>query len=178
MGGKTVNQPFALCGFCGLALVKPAQIQRGYCDEQCQEFGAVAGRTSGIVIVGCGTNKLATAAPAGELYTGSYFRACSLTAAAIAPGRWFILSARYGLVAPSDELEPYDLTLGAPGAVNDLYVRRQASVRGLLGEHVTALCGRRYADLVAEVWPRVDRPLARLGIGQQRHVLAELRKTA
>lgn len=133
---------------------------------------------SGIVVVGCGERKLDRPAPAQQLYTGSYFAACSLTAAAIAPGRWFILSARYGLVAPSKVLEPYEQTLWMPGAVTAAEVARQAAALGLAGQTVTALCGRRYADLAAEVWGYVLRPLAGVGIGKQRHVLAQLRAAA
>lgn len=135
----------------------------------------------GIVIVGCGERKLERPAPAAQLYTGAYFHACALTAAAIAPGRWYILSARYGLVAPSRVLEPYNLTMWQPGAVDAAEVRRQADALGLLGETVAALCGKRYADVIAEAWAGqgyVMRPLAGQGIGGQRHVLAQLRAAA
>jgi hypothetical protein len=135
----------------------------------------------GIVIVGCGEKKLDRPAPAGKLYTGAYFSSCATTAAAIAPGRWYVLSARYGLVAPSRVLEPYDLTMWQPGAVDAAEVRRQAAALGLLDETVAALCGRRYADVIADAWSGhgyVMRPLAGQGIGQQRHVLAQLRAAA
>lgn len=136
-----------------------------------------AAAAAGIVVVGCGARKLPYRAPAAGLYTGTYFRSCAITAAAIAPGRWFILSARYGLVAPSEELEPYDLTLGQPGAVNAGRISAQAGELGLRSP-VTALCSVRYADLLARVFRDVRRPLAGLGIGQQRHVLARMRAAA
>lgn len=135
----------------------------------------------GIVIVGCGQRKLSRPAPAQQLYTGSYFAACSSTAAAIAPGRWYVLSARYGLVAPSRVIEPYDLTMWQPGAVDAEEVCRQADALGLLDETVAALCGKRYADVIADAWAGhgyVMRPLAGAGIGAQRHVLAQLRAAA
>lgn len=139
------------------------------------------GRGHGIAVVGCGERKLAHAAPAGQLYTGSYFRACSLTAAAISPGRWYILSARHGLIAPSKVIEPYEQTMWQPGAVTAEEVRRQAAALGLLEELVVALCGKRYADVLEEVWRPTNyvmRPLANVGIGKQRHVLAQLRAAA
>lgn len=135
----------------------------------------------GIAVVGCGEKKLARPAPAGQLYNGAYFRSCAMTAAAIAPGRWYILSAKYGLIAPSKVIEPYNLTMWQPGAVDVDVVRRQADALGLLGELVIALCGRRYADVLEEVWKPtgyVMRPLAGAGMGQQRHVLASLRAAA
>jgi hypothetical protein len=63
-----------------------------------------------IGLVGCGKRKLRHAAPAQELYVGPLFRGrrayvdrtCS---------RWFILSAKHGLVDPEQVLEPYDMTL-------------------------------------------------------------------
>jgi hypothetical protein len=63
-----------------------------------------------IGLVGCVKSKLPHAAPAGELYISALFagrrayveRTC---------GRWFILSAEYGLLAPEREIEPYEKTL-------------------------------------------------------------------
>lgn len=139
----------------------------------------VAAAAAGIVVIGCGAAKLERRAPAAELYTGQHFRVCRSTAEALAgPGRWFILSARYGLVAPSAELEPYELRLGQDGAVGWPQVRRQALRLGVLGEPVTALCGAAYAEVLEHVFRDVRRPLAGLGIGHQRGMLRALRETA
>jgi len=141
--------------------------------EQLADVADVA--AAGIVVIGCGAAKLPHRAPAQLLYTGSYFHACMLTARVLAPGRWWILSALYGLMPPGRPVDPYDVTLGQEGAVTAAELERQACAFGLADEPVVALCGGRYADLMAEVWPKVRRPLAGLGIGQQRHVLAALR---
>lgn len=65
-----------------------------------------------IGLIGCGKEKLPHAAPASELYTGSFF---TLSKQWITkPGRvdeWAILSAKYGLVMPQDTYDPYDLSL-------------------------------------------------------------------
>jgi hypothetical protein len=127
-----------------------------------------------IAVIGCGAAKLGHPAPAADLYTGSYFRACSLAAATIAPGRWFILSAKHGLITPATVIEPYDLTLGQPGAVDVGRLRFQAGRIGLLFEPVTALCGARYADLLAAAFTDVRRPLAGLGIGRQLQALKRM----
>ena len=50
--------------------------------------------------------------------------------------RWFILSAGHGVLSPSDELEPYDVTLvGAPLAVKREWSRRVlAEIREVIGD--------------------------------------------
>lgn len=133
----------------------------------------------GLVVIGCGAGKLDRPAPAAELYTGQHFRACLLTARALVPDeRIRILSARYGLVGLADELAPYDLTIGQPGAIGRDLVMAQANARGLLDSHVIALCAARYVELLRWVWPGLAAPLAGQGIGQQRHTLALIRSAA
>ena len=134
-----------------------------------------------IVIVGCGARKCgargqAAPVPAGRMYTGPYFTACLRAAWAIT-GRdgIFILSAKHGLLRPFDVIAPYDLTLGQPGAITAQELTVQAYACGIEDRAVTALCGARYADLARKVWPDLRTPLAGLGIGQQLHVLGQMR---
>lgn len=130
-----------------------------------------------LVVIGCGAGKRSEPAPAADLYTGPYFRSCLATALAIAPhDRVLILSARYGLLALTDPIEPYDLTMGQPGAVTAARIAAQAAGRGLLGVPVTALCSARYAAILSRVWADTATPLAGLGIGRQRHALALMRE--
>jgi hypothetical protein len=138
------------------------------------------GDAGAVVLVGCGARKTSHPATAADLYTGTYFRACLSTALAIAPrDHVLILSARHGLLGLDDgPVEPYQLTLGQPGAVTAAQVRAQAAERGIGDGPVVALCGARYAALAAQVWAQVATPLAGLGIGRQRHVLATLRAAA
>jgi hypothetical protein len=72
------------------------------------------------------------AAPAGELYVGSYHRACRAAADALTEGGGtvLVLSARYGLVPLDQVLEPYDLTFSDRGAATDLYLQAQARKLG------------------------------------------------
>ena len=59
-------------------------------------------------------SKLSHPAPARSLYTSAWFQ----KARDIVEGsgaRWFILSSRYGLVAPDAEIAPYDYTLNTLG---------------------------------------------------------------
>ena len=62
----------------------------------------------------CGSRKLDHRAPAADLYTGSYHRACRKTADALRPDRLLILSARYGLLDLDDIIEPYDTPTAPP----------------------------------------------------------------
>ena len=130
-----------------------------------------------LVVIGCGARKAPGPAAAGELYTGPYFRACLGAALALAPrDRVLVLSARPGLLRLDDgPIAPYELRLGAPGAVTAREVRAQAEALRLHGQLVVALCGARYARLAAQVWPETRAPLAGLAIGRQLRVLAGIR---
>lgn len=130
-----------------------------------------------IVIVGCGARKRLYPCRAVEMYRGQHFLACWAAAAALAEGNVYILSAKYGLLPPGKVIAPYDLTVGQPGAVTGDEVRGQARELGIARRPVVALCSARYVQLCREAWPAVDAPLAGLRIGQQRHVLAVIRRT-
>ena len=130
-----------------------------------------------IVIVGCGARKRLYPCRAVEMYCGQYFLACWAAAVTLAEGNVYILSAKYGLLLPGKVIAPYDLTVGQPGAVTGDEVRAQARELGAAGRPVVALCSARYVQLCRSAWPAVVAPLAGLGIGQQRHVLAEIRRT-
>jgi hypothetical protein len=64
-----------------------------------------------IVLVGCGRKKLATPAPAADLYVGNLFTARRAYAERVAPDSWLIVSALYGLVRPHERIKPYDTTI-------------------------------------------------------------------
>ncbi len=63
-----------------------------------------------VILVGCVKSKQATAAPAGELYVSPLFdgrRQYALDSGL----PWYILSAKFGLLAPDDVIGPYDVYL-------------------------------------------------------------------
>src|SRR5690349_4767772 len=78
-----------------------------------------------LVVVPCGGKKLNHSAPAGELYIGSYHRACRRAAEALRPARILILSALHGLVELDQVLAPYDLRMGQPGSVTESMLTEQ-----------------------------------------------------
>jgi hypothetical protein len=63
-----------------------------------------------ICLVSCVRTKLDRNAPASDLYTSALFRKAKEVARRQFD-KWYILSAKYGLVRPDDLIEPYELTL-------------------------------------------------------------------
>lgn len=68
-----------------------------------------------IALVSCGKRKRSTAAAAKDLYTSPLFR-LSRQWAEVCADRWFVVSAKYGLVDPDQLLDPYDLSLDSLSA--------------------------------------------------------------
>ena len=63
-----------------------------------------------LVLVSCVSKKQNRAMPARDLYISDWFLKASAYAARLSP-RWFILSAKYGLVHPGQVIAPYNITL-------------------------------------------------------------------
>ena len=125
-----------------------------------------------VLLIGCGKSKQAHAAPARCLYTGSLFTAARQFAehrqAVGLCDAWYVLSARHGVVHPSDVLYPYEATMGAKGA-DELATWRnkvdsqfrltagygawaKASGRLLLDVYA----GKAYVDALPPSWAQVD----------------------
>ena len=133
-----------------------------------------------LVVVACGSAKHAAPAPAGELYTGSYHRACRAAAVRLTtPQRIRILSAACGLLPLDAVVTPYDVRAGAPGAVDGARLRLQAQRHSLVDEPwVVVLGGSAYAALAREVWPHAVWPLSGTrGIGDQLARLARIARS-
>lgn len=124
-----------------------------------------------LVIVSGAGKDMRFAAPAGEMYTGSYHRAARRAAAALAtPGTVaMILSAWYGLLRLDDEIVRYEMRLGHRDAITAEGLRDQAEQLGVLNTvDVTVLAPAAYANLATTVWPHARRPLdGTRGIGDQ-----------
>lgn len=76
-------------------------------------------------LVGCTKSKLSRRAPAERLYSPSSTFRGRRSFVQQSCGRWFILSAEHGVVSPSEELDPYDVTLvGAPVREKRRWARR------------------------------------------------------
>lgn len=127
-----------------------------------------------LCLVSCVAKKLARSAPARELYTSDLFRKMrDLVEARGWP--WFILSAKYGLVAPEQVIEPYEKTLNTMRSAE-----RRDWAEGCLGalephlvdvKSVVFLAGARYREFLVPALANrgieVHVPMARLPIGKQ-----------
>lgn len=132
--------------------------------------------TRQLVVIACGAAKLDRPAPASQLYVGGQFRLALAAAQQLAARADIaILSAKHGLLGLDQWVAPYDLKMGQAGSVTTDQLARQATARGLTGCQVIALCPGRYAQALADVWTDIQTPLAGLGIGYQRQVLAAIR---
>jgi hypothetical protein len=110
---------------------------------------------SSLLLMPCSGGKLAHAAPAGDLYTGVMWQ--SLRAHATTPLRMAILSAKYGVVAPSDVIAPYEQRLDVARAqelLDDLAVH-VATARRVIGDapvdHVFIAGGQPYRRVLLAI---------------------------
>jgi hypothetical protein len=136
-----------------------------------------------LVLVSCVKSKLAHAAPARALYEPSaWFRKVRGIVEA-SGSRWFVLSSRYGLVRPDDEIAPYDYTLNILGVaerqdwVTDVLRKLLPEVEMTGVKRVVMFAGDRYrGDLIAPLQGRgikVEVPMEGLTRGEQLAWLSE-----
>ncbi|PWI16007.1 hypothetical protein DI272_18925 [Streptomyces sp. Act143] len=133
-----------------------------------------------LVVIPCAARKLDHPAPAGELYVGSYHRACRAAAdrLIVDGGTLLILSDLHGFVRTTQVLQPYDTRPGDPDGVTVDRLREQAGELGVdQAEDVIVLAGRFYVGHCREVWPHALTPLigVGMGIGRQLQRLAAIR---
>jgi hypothetical protein len=133
--------------------------------------------TERIGLVGCVKTKLDHAAPAKDLYTSPLFRGRRAFVERSC-ARWFILSAKHGLVDPDTVLEPYDVTLDSatPSERRAWSDRVLVEIRDCLGflDGLTfeAHAGSNYLDFgvvegMRASGARVVRPAEGLGLFEQ-----------
>ena len=128
-------------------------------------------------LVGCVQKKSPTAGPARDLYVSPLFLGRRRWAEQTC-GRWYILSAMHGLVAPHQRLEPYDMSLNSlttpqrqdwSSSVLDQLSRSL----GRLDQYEFEMhAGRSYFEFglshgLEDAGAQVSYPMAGLGIGKQ-----------
>lgn len=119
-----------------------------------------------LVIIGCGATKRAIRSPAGQLYTGSYFRAnLAWAMSVVRPDQIIILSAAHGFLRLHDQIEPYDLRMGDENSIGIGILKEQAESMGLLNRDTVAICGQDYLDKLLCVIPDVKLPCRGLTVG-------------
>ncbi len=127
-----------------------------------------------IALVACVSKKNPMPMPARDLYISDWFRKASAYAMRVAD-EWYILSAKYGLVAPDTVIEPYDETLNRmPADARRAWARRVSKELGQVlqpGDQVMLLAGIKYRENligpIREMGCSVEIPLQGLRIGEQ-----------
>lgn len=128
-----------------------------------------------VCLIACASQKQAAAAPAQDLYESELFRKSVGWMHRQNFDRWFILSAKHGLVKPEQILEPYNLTLNTIKT----HARRQwgkivlDELMSVLPESasITFLAGSKYREYLSEPLREKGNeiliPMQGLGIGKQ-----------
>lgn len=127
-----------------------------------------------ISLVSCVSVKRASPAPAKDLYQSTWF--IKARAYVEANGaRWFILSAKHGLVQPDEVISPYELTLNTMGIAERRnwarLVQKQMDERMPNAKCIEVLAGQRYREFLMDYLrgrgTTVDIPMEGLPIGKQ-----------
>jgi hypothetical protein len=138
------------------------------------------------MVVPCAADKADHATTAELLYTSANYRLTLAAAKNAGCDEVLILSAKYGLLRLTDEVEPYDVKMGDAGCVTVAQVRSQACWLGLTGlddADVWAMLPKAYFAVLdaalrsVDTWP-TDVYEAAPGIGYQRGVAANVRDAA
>jgi hypothetical protein len=130
-----------------------------------------------IGLVGCVKAKAAYARPAAELYTSALFRGRRRYVERTCD-RWFVLSAKHGVIEPVELVEPYDETLKTKSrahrrAWSAMVIDQLEAALGPLGDHTYEIhAGAEYRDfgLLDELRRRgvsIEIPTEGLQIGKQ-----------
>jgi hypothetical protein len=127
-----------------------------------------------IALVACVSKKDTRPRPAGYLYASPWFEKASAYVRRSADA-WYILSAKHGLVAPEQVIEPYNQTLNTmPAADRRAWADRvSVELRKILkpGDTVIVLAGQRYREHLIQpirsLGCRVEVPMEGLPIGKQ-----------
>jgi hypothetical protein len=136
--------------------------------------------TGALVLISCVKSKLSHSAPVRALYTSAWFRKVREIVEASGE-RWFVLSSRYGLIAPDVEIEPYDYTLNTLSA-GERRAWAADVLEKLLQEiteerRVVMFAGQRYREFLVEPLRQhgiaVEVPMASLTRGEQLAWLSE-----
>lgn len=131
-----------------------------------------------IVLIACASKKRLARAKAADLYSSPLFELSLRYARQVGPDAIFILSAKHGLLALEDEIEPYNVTLtGMPARERRNWaarVIRQLRERAdPQNDHFVLLCGEKYREYLIPWLASYEVPMKGLQIGKQLQWLKE-----
>ena len=130
-----------------------------------------------IGLVGCAAAKLRRPAPARDLYVSQLFKKAAAYAEANTD-RWYVLSAKYGLVAADDVIEPYDAKLGTKSGppiwdwADDVANQLRVALVDVESPELLVLAGEQYRTFLRRCDYPARVPMEGMGIGQQLGYLA------
>jgi cytoplasmic iron level regulating protein YaaA (DUF328/UPF0246 family) len=130
-----------------------------------------------IALISCSSKKLRSIAKAKELYSSPLFR-LSLGYALSLTDKVFILSAKYGLLEPEQEIQPYNITLNSMAKLDRKKWAAQVlsdlgKVSNLSNDEFIFLAGKKYREFLVPCIKNYQAPLEHLGIGKQLKFLSE-----
>jgi hypothetical protein len=130
-------------------------------------------------LVACCGPKLKKAAQAADLYKSDLFRKSVSYLAHLGVDHWAILSAKHGLVMPTQAIAPYDMTLAKMSAAERRAwadrVRGQLQIAFPPGAHFVVLAGKHYLAALHGSGPgfTYEDPLKGMQIGERLRFLKE-----
>ncbi len=132
-----------------------------------------------IVLISCAAKKTEHKAQAQYLYASPLFQRALAYARFLRPDHIYILSAKYGLLDLTTEIEPYDLTLKYMSSNNargwaDKVLSQLAQKTDLAKDTFILLAGDAYRRFIVPKLLHWEAPLAGLPIGKQLQRLNEL----
>jgi hypothetical protein len=127
-----------------------------------------------VIVVGCTKSKMGYACPAEEMYSKSHlFKKTVVFIKSNYYTEYLILSAKYGIISPSDIIEPYEVKMGSVIPTEIL-----VSIRTNLSDYnkIIAFCGSNYVNAMRKAFPTkcIVEPLRGLGIGKRLQFLNEV----
>lgn len=124
-------------------------------------------------MISCVSKKLKHKARAEDLYISPFFKLSLKYACKLKPDEIFILSAKHGLLALDDEIDPYDVTLNNMRAIQrkkwaDKVKEQLKTKADLKKDHFIILAGEKYRQYLIPYLESYEIPLREVGgIGKQ-----------
>ena len=136
-----------------------------------------------IALISCSKRKKSCQCPASELYSASLLFSLLYKYAKANADRVYILSAKHGLVAEDESLEPYDETLNTkPAAERRAWAQRVlnqlSQVCDVQNTEFIILAGQRYHEYLGPELPHTSLPLGKLRFGERIKFLKAITETS
>jgi hypothetical protein len=127
---------------------------------------------SKVVLISCVSTKVDHHAKAKDLYVSPLFKMNYEYATSLHPDAIYILSAKYGLLHPDTEVDPYEQTLNTMKSfeVKDWALDVIDQMEGKIDfkrDEIIFLAGERYRKFLLPLCRNASIPLEGLGIGKQ-----------